>query len=307
MRVLVTGATGFAGTFLISHLLASGDTVFAAGNTRAVTIPRYTALKLDVTDMSACRSVLEDVRPDAIYHLAAITFVPDAERDFSAALAVNVGGSYNLLRTVCGLLPSCKFLLISSSEVYGNFKASELPLMESTPPRPNNNYGLSKLMAEMVVQRLALTSNVKTIVVRAFNHIGPGQRSEFVVSSFARQLAQIAKKEAPPLIRVGNLEALRDFTDVRDIVRGYRLAVEKGAGLYNLCSGKAVSIRHVLDTLIEISGLDVAVENDPARMRPSDVPEIRGSNVRARDELGWQPSFALQDSLRAAYEVWLNS
>lgn len=308
MRALVTGAAGFVGRYLVQHLADLGDQVLATDHSISVTIPARSGVRwqqLDVSDASACSDIISQFEPEIIYHLAGIAFVPEAENNFDRTLVINVGGTNNLIRAVHLLQLGSTVVLISSAEVYGRIKPEDLPLQENTRLNPANNYSLSKSMAEMVAERYGQFGYVRTVVMRPFNHVGPGQDSRFVVSSFASQLARICAGMAPPIIRVGNLEAERDFSDVEDIVRAYRLAAQQGQGTYNLCSGRPVSIQWILNTLIEISGLSVEIEQDPARMRPSEVPVLYGSFEKAERELGWQPNISLTETLRKTFTACL--
>lgn len=304
MRALVTGSTGFAGRHLTRHLVESGDEVFGTCLPGEAPASRFKTVALDIRDRAACAQIVQEFRPDVIFHLAGISFVPEAEKDFDRALDINVGGTYNMFRACQDLGLPATVVFISSAETYGKVHPEDLPLRETLPTRPQTNYSLSKVMGESICHRFALDGVVKSVIIRAFNHIGVGQSNLFVCSSFAEQLAAIAKKKAPPIIRVGNLEARRDFVDVRDIARGYRLAALKGSGVYNLCSGQSFSIREILDTLIEISGVKVVIESDPSRMRPSDVPDIRGSYEKAKLELGWEPLHSLKDTLKSVYDQY---
>lgn len=256
MRALVTGANGFAGGYLTKHLVDSKDEVFGTFLPSAAPsiVPSPKNKPLDIRDRSACLNLIQEIKPDVIYHLAGISFVPEAEKDFARAVAINVEGTFNVIRACIDARVPATVGFISSAEVYGKVRPEDLPLHEGLPTKPQTNYSLTKLMAELVAQRFALDGFVKTVTIRAFNHIGIGQSEQFVVANFANQLAAIAAKKAPAIIRVGNLEAKRDFVDVRDIVRGYRLAVMKGSGVFNLCSGRSVSIQTILDTLIEKIG-----------------------------------------------------
>lgn len=304
MRSLVTGADGFVGGHLIKHLLDAGDTV-TAGVLSDRPLPCET-VHLDITDVPECESVLRAMKPDAVYHLAGLAFVPEAESNFLQALAVNVGGVHNILRAVQLLDLPARVVHISSAEVYGKIDPATLPLSERSEVRPGNNYSLSKRMGEMVVERFMLMGRFHPVVMRPFNHIGPGQNERFVTANFAAQLARMSKGLIPPVLRVGNLEARRDFSDVRDVVRAYRLAALRGRGLYNLGSGRAVSIQHILDTLIEIAGLQhkIKIELDPARMRPAEVPEVYTTCAKARAELEWEPHISLRQSLEDVYRDW---
>lgn len=307
MRALVTGVGGFVGRYLVQHLVASGDEVvgtFVEKNPPNLPCP---TLRCDITSIDDVQRVLNEIKPDAIYHLAGVSFVPEAEANFEAALRINVGGTSNLFRS-CHLLElPAKILFVSSAEVYGKIEQTDLPISETTPTRPANNYSLSKLMAELVAQRYHRQGIVKAVIARPFNHIGLGQDPRFVASSFAQQLAQIAKSGRAPVIEVGNLSARRDFSDVNDIVRGYRLCVTKGEGVYNFGSGRAVAIEEILKTLIEISGLKVEVKVDANRFRGPEVPELYCSYEKAKRELGWEPTVGLKESLESVYRGALES
>ncbi|GDX41018.1 GDP-mannose 4,6-dehydratase [Armatimonadota bacterium] len=306
MRALITGACGFVGSYLVRHLVEAGDTVF--GTCLRLQESENTECEyhtLDICDEAQCRAVIATVQPDVIYHLAAITFVPTAEQDFQATLATNVGGTYNLLRACQEAQCKVRFVFVSSSEVYGRIAPKDLPLTEQQPLHPANNYSLTKAMAEMAVQRYHGQAGIQSVIARPFNHTGAGQEAQFVASSFAKQLAQIAKGLLPPVIEVGNLEAKRDFSDVRDIVRAYRLIADRGEGVYNLCSGHSVAIRTLLDTLIAVSGQQVSVQVVAERYRPLDVPEICGDTTRLRNELGWVPRYSLEEALESLYTHWL--
>ncbi len=312
MRVLVTGACGFVGGYLSRHLVDSGDQV--TGTFLHDPPPSHpswqlpiTRVALDVTDGNACTDLINRVRPEVVFHLAGIAFVPEAEENFDRVLKINVGATNNLARACHILQIKTAFVFISSAEVYGRITPKDLPISEQVAPNPANNYSLTKLMAEMVTHRYEQGGFVRSVIARPFNHIGPGQDPRFVSSNFARQLAAISLGLAPAEIRVGNLEARRDFSDVRDIVRGYRLLAERGRGVYNLGSGRAVSVQEVLDTLIEISGLQVQVTHDQARMRAAEVPEIYGSYSKAEAELGWRPEISLRESLKSIFDYWLKT
>lgn len=304
MRALVTGASGFVGQHLVHHLLSCGDEVIGAikpGQSASLPIEQ---IPLDVTDSKSVLYLVGDVKPDVIYHLAGIAFVPSAEEDFSQALLVNVGGTNNVFRAAHLLDRGIKVIFVSSAEVYGRVTPKDIPVNESVPFRPANNYSLSKRMAELVADRYLNAGQISGVIMRPFNHIGAGQSNQFVASSFAWQLSQIAKGKREAVIKVGNLTPKRDFSDVRDIVSAYRLAAEKGSGVYNLGSGKAFEIQEILDTLIQISGLDVKIEQDPSRMRPSEVPTLYVDNSKAKQELGWTPMYSLKESLQEVYNYW---
>jgi len=312
VRALVTGACGFVGRYLTEHLCSKGDEVLGTTFSSTFEEANHNSATLDVSDEEACRSLVSEFAPEAVYHLAGISFVPEAEKNFPQALKVNVAGTHNILKAVAALASEVKVLYVSSAEVYGKIQSSMLPISEKTPLNPANNYSLSKRMAELVCQRFASNSNLNIVVARPFNHIGPGQSAQFVTSSFASQLAKMRNSGAEPVLSVGNLEASRDFSHVKDIVAGYRLALLKTPFVasgrlecFNFSSGKALSIQSILDYLIEISGLKVQVRQDPDRMRPSDVPVLYGSYEKAKIELGWEPEWDIYDTLNEIYQFWL--
>lgn len=295
MKALITGAAGFVGAHLKAHLQSFGDEVLAKDSA-----------DFDIRNLEDTRTQIKLASPDVIYHLAGLSFVPQCEENFLSALDINVNGTENILRSAREFCPNATIVIISSGEVYGAVDPSKLPFKESDEINPVNNYSLSKAFAERLGMRAQSVFKQKTLIMRPFNHIGPGQNPKFVVPSFAQQLAAIKKGEKEPVLKVGNLSAKRDLTDVRDIVRGYRLAAIKGQGLYNLCSARNVSIQSVLDLLIEISGVSVKVEIDPSRLRPIDTAESRGSYDKAKRELGWEPEISLEKSLRDSFESFYN-
>jgi len=217
---------------------------------------------------------------------------------------VNVIGTENV--ATAALSAGAKLLFVSTASVYGDIRSQDLPISEETPVSPNNNYGISKLAAEHIIAKHS-ARGLDAVVLRPFNHIGPGQGDQFVASSFAKQLAEIAAGKRPPQMKVGNLAVKRDFTDVRDICRAYRLAAEKGRGTYLLASGCAVAIEEILQTLIKIAGVEVEVTQDPERLRGKEIPEIYGTSVKAERELGWRPEQSLTSTLEAVYDYWVES
>jgi GDP-4-dehydro-6-deoxy-D-mannose reductase len=313
MRVLVTGANGFVGRHLVRHLADCGDAVLGIDLEGCSYDPSVISkdgeiggtVALDILDAEKCGRLISEFKPEAIYHLAGIAFVPEAENNFDQTLLVNVGGTNNIIRPCHLLQLSTTFVYISSAEVYGRVSPGDLPLDESVKVKPANNYSLSKFMGELLIHRYDQFGFVKSVILRPFNHIGAGQNNRFVVSSFAYQLSRIARGQSPPVIKVGNLEVERDFSDVRDVVKGYRRAALSGSGVYNLCSGRSYSIQLILDLLIEISGLDVEVTKDSSRVRTAEMPKLYGSYQKAKTELGWNPEFDIKDTLKTVYQYWL--
>ncbi|MFO0416252.1 MAG: GDP-mannose 4,6-dehydratase [Pseudomonadota bacterium] len=304
MRSLVFGAAGFVGGHLVSHLREQGDDVTCAVQSQGAMGAGEREVVVDITDPNGVAAAIKAAKPDVVYHLAGISFVPEAEDDFAKVLAVNVGGTSHITHQCAALDRPVSLVFVSSAEVYGKVAPEQLPITEATPVQPANNYSLSKRMAELVVERYGRSGSLSCAIVRPFNHIGPGQDKRFVTASFALQLALIAHGRASPVLRVGNLDARRDFSDVRDIVRGYRLIAGIGGGTYNIGSGVSHSVQEVLDSLINLSGLSVEIERDPARMRPSEVPEVYGSYQALKRACGWEPRYSLEDSLRDVYQYW---
>lgn len=299
MKVLVTGADGFVGRWLIQHLEDSGDEVWRAAGPGAPDGDRQRSL--DLADRSSVDVVIAWAEPEVIYHLAAVAFGPWAAANISDAIDVTVRGTAFLLDAAAGRSSPPRVLIPSSSEVYG--AAGDAPITESAEVAPVSLYGATKVAQEALGLAYHRSSGLPVIVTRSFNHVGPGQRAAFVVPSLALQLAELGTSGVEPVVRVGNLSAERDFTDVRDVVRAYRLLVEAWhvGDPVNVASGTAVSIREILGRLIEVSGLTVEVLVDPERLRTVDVPAIRGSADRLRSITGWRPRYELADTLA---DVW---
>lgn len=306
MRALVIGGGGFVGKYLVRHLLESGDEVVATTN-EGNSVEGCETLALDITDPGPTGEIIQRVRPEVIYHLAAIAFVPQAESNFEQTLMVNVGGTATVARQCQLLGNNAALLLVSSAEVYGLVRPNELPIHEESPLRPMNNYSLSKRMAELVVERYDRQGGVRCSIVRPFNHIGPGQDSRFVASNFALQLARVAHGLTSPVLEVGNLEARRDFSDVRDIVRAYRRIATTQSGVFNLGAGESHSIQELLDTLIEVAGVTVEIRKDPTRMRGPEVPDLYTSYEKASRLCGWKPTISFRQSLKDVYDHWFEA
>lgn len=310
MKALVTGAAGFAGRHLVESLLAAGEEVVGCGLAAAPREGEDDALpcawvELDVTDPQACWDVLDAVRPDAVYHLAGVAHVAQAEADPQRALDVNFGGTRHLLDACLDGFANVRVLLASSAEVYGRVPTEQQPVVEDQPLAPGTAYALSKAAAEMAVHH-AVARGLYAVIARPFNHIGPRQSDDFVASAFAHQIARIEAGEQEPVLEVGNLDAVRDLSDVRDIVRGYRelLRVGRPGEVFNLTSGGAVRIADLLDTLLELSSATIEVRTDPARLRPLDVPIFHGSGARLTERCGYAPRLDLARTLRDVLDYW---
>ena len=287
MRALVTGGHGFVGRWLCDHLVASGDEVVAPH-----------ADDLDVTDLAGVRRALADVAPDAVYHLAGMASVAESWKHPDTALAVNAGGTLAVVDAARFVDPMPRVLVVSSAEVYGMVAPDELPVDESRPMRPVTPYAASKAAAELVALQGFLGSGVPVVRARPFNHVGPGQSPDFVVAGLARRIAE-AVRTGTTALSVGNLTPRRDFTDVRDVVRAYRLLVLQGepGEAYNVCSGRDVAVAELVDRLLDAAGVRLALEADPALVRPVDVPVVRGDAGRLAACTGWKPEIPLERTL----------
>lgn len=302
MRALVTGANGFVGKYLVQRLAEQCEVVALAGPHDA----RDGQPAADILDAAALDAAFDAANPDVVFHLAAQAFVPRAIAQPEETYRINVLGTANVVRAFRDLQKGRRergrFVFVSSAEVYGIQPPASMPLSERVPPEPANPYAASKAAAEAIVMGEARTFGVDAIVTRAFNHIGPGQDPRFAVPSFARQLAAIAGGADPKLL-VGNLDAKRDFLDVRDVVEAYvQLALHGKPGeTYNVCSGSAIAMKDVLAQLVRIAKVPVEIREDPARMRPSDTPLLCGDNHKIRSQTGWMPKIRLERSLNDIY------
>jgi GDP-4-dehydro-6-deoxy-D-mannose reductase len=286
VRAFVTGAGGFVGSWLVEHLRACGDEVVV------------TDREVDVTDSAAVRNAVAEAQPDAVYHLAALTHVGRSYEDPAPVVTVNTLGTLSVLEAARACEHKPRVLVVSSAEVYGAVTPADLPLQEESPLAPVSPYAASKVAAEFLGVQAHLAHGLEVIRVRPFNHVGPGQSTHFAVPALAsRSVSAIGDGES--WIPVGNLAAKRDLTDVRDVVRAYRLLVCDGVpgSVYNVCSGKAVAIQEVTARLLELSGADLELRPDPALVRPIDVPVLEGDPGKLEKQTGWRPETALDRTL----------
>jgi GDP-4-dehydro-6-deoxy-D-mannose reductase len=295
MRALVIGASGFVGQHLVAHLESCGDVVVASD--RASGGP-------DICDTAAMVSHVGDAAPEVVYHLAGQSDVARSWVDVETTYRTNVEGLLNVL-AACRTVEVAKVIAIISADVYGHVKPEQLPLDEETPMRPVSPYGASKVAADYVALQAFLGYGQHVVRARPFTHIGPGQSERFVASALASRIAR-AEYEGHDEITVGSLDTRRDFTDVRDVVRAYRLLAEHGrAGeVYNICTGVDISIQDLADTLVSLATRPVRLVPDPALLRPADLAVLRGDATRIHQLTGWKPEIPLATTLGDLLDDW---
>ena len=314
MRVLITGITGFAGSHLAEYVLANHPQAEIFGilrwRSRTENIEsiqqRINLSECDLRDATSVKQLLGRARPDKIFHLAAQSFVPSSWNAPAESLTTNILGQLNIFEAVRELGIDPWIQIACSSEEYGLVHESELPIKETNPLRPLSPYAVSKVGQDYLGYQYFKSFGLKVVRTRGFNHDGPRRGDVFVSSNFAKQLVEVERGKKPPLIQVGNLDARRDFSDVRDIVRGYWLSLERcePGEVYNICSGKAYSIQEVLNLLLKISGREVRIETDPARLRPSDVPVLVGDSGKFKAATGWSPQIPYEKTLADMVSYW---
>jgi GDP-4-dehydro-6-deoxy-D-mannose reductase len=310
VRSLITGVSGFAGSHLAEALLAAPEAEVWGCDIGAARRPYHPAtLKLlaaDLCDPAETRRVVETCRPERIYHLAAQAFVGESWNNPWTTFETNLRGQVNLLEAVRAVYLETRILVISSSEVYGRVSPQALPLDETCPLQPDSPYGVSKAGQDLLGLQYHLSYGLHVVRVRPFNHIGPRQNRRFVAPAFASQVAAIEAGRQAPAVRVGNLSTRRDMTDVRDMVRAYCLALEHGlpGEVYNLGAGQSHSMRELLEVLLSFATVQIAIDVDPGRFRPSDTPDIVCNASKFRAISGWAPQIPFEQSLRdlLAYE-----
>jgi GDP-4-dehydro-6-deoxy-D-mannose reductase len=289
VRALVTGGLGFVGRHLTRHLQDNGDEV--------TVLDRHGPTATDITDRPAVARAIEAAAPDAVYHLAGWADVGASWRDPVGAFRANAEGSLHVLRA-CVDAKVERVLAVASADVYGIVGEADLPLTEASPVRPTSPYAASKVAADALAQQAFLGHGLGVVRVRPFNHLGPGQSEHFVAPAIAARIAR-AERDGTTTIPVGNLSARRDLTDVRDVVRAYRLLVEQGeAGeVYNVCTGRDLAIQDLADLLVGMARRPVELVTDPELLRPVDLPVLRGDATKLREATGWEPEVPIEQTL----------
>lgn len=311
MRILITGIAGFVGAHLTESLLRLPEVEIHGVVHRHDQRIRHMKDRLhlhqgDLRNPLWVNEIIAQIQPDYVLHLAAWSDVAGSWQQPWVTYELNIQCQLNLLEAIRRTAPACRTLIVASNEVYGLVQPQDLPMDEETPFRPNSPYGVSKITQDLMGYQYWVGYGLPVIRVRSFNHMGPGQSADFAASAFARQIAEMEAGVRPAVLKVGNLDAERDFTDVRDIVRAYWLAVTLGepGQVYNVGSGNYRSIRWILDTLLNLTDLAVTVETDPARLRPSDIPRTLCDNRRLVAATGWAPQIELQETLRDLLNYW---
>jgi GDP-4-dehydro-6-deoxy-D-mannose reductase len=310
LRALITGVAGFVGSHLAEAIQAETDwevwgTILAATD-RPYVVAQVTALETDLRDPDAVGALIEQVQPDFVFHLAAQAYVPQSWTDPWDTYHTNVRSQLNLLEAISQARRAPRIMIVGSNEEYGWVRADDLPIDEDTPLRPNSPYAVSKIAQDFMGLQYFLDRGLPIIRVRPFNHIGPRQNDRFVAPSFAKQIVEIERGLKPPVLKLGNMAAQRDFTDVRDMSRAYVLAVMKGepGEVYNLGSGRARSVRDILDMMLAASPIQITEETDPAKLRPSDVPIAVCNPAKFKHQTGWAPRIAFEQTCLDILNDW---
>lgn len=307
MKALIIGAAGFVGGYLIRELKAAGWEVHATCLPNEEIKEDCPVHTLDILKKEDISPLLDDIKPDIVYHLAAQSSVSVSWKRPQLTAEINVVGSINVLEAVRDAeKKDIRLVLIGSGEEYGYIREGACPLSESEPLNPGNIYAATKACQDMLGKIYTRAYKMDIIMVRAFNHSGPAQSNIFVISDFCRQIAEIEKGMKEPVISVGNLSAKRDFTDVRDVVRAYRLLGEKGVigNVYNVGRGKAVEIQYILDTALSYANQPIEVKRDPARMRASDIPLIEPDVSHIFEDTGWSAEITMEQTIKDTLDYW---
>jgi GDP-4-dehydro-6-deoxy-D-mannose reductase len=313
-KALITGISGFVGSYLAEFLLNKGIEVYGTIRWRSKLDnilhikDKLKLVEADIRDSHSVQKAIEEVEPDYVFHLASQSFVPMSWRAPADTMETNAIGTIHLLEAIRQSDCNPIIQIAGSSEEYGMVYQNELPIRETNSLRPLSPYGVSKVAEDLLGQQYHRSYGLKIVVTRAFNHTGPRRGEVFVTSNFSKQIAEIEKGLKEPVIYVGNLSAQRDFSDVRDIVRAYWLAVNKCeyGEVYNICSGKARTIQSVLDLLLDMTDKKIEIKQDPSRMRPSDVEILFGDYSKFKEKTGWTPEIPFEKTMQDLLDYWRN-
>ncbi len=312
MKILITGIAGFAGSHLAELLAGRGNEVFGTclacesrDNLRDI-IRRVHLSNCDITDFSRFARLVKRIGPDQIYHLAALTSVGWSFSHPLETINTNLWGTLNLLEIARSQKKRIKILVVGSSDVYGKVRPRDVPISEERPLRPVSPYGASKAACDLLAYQYFESYGVQVIRARAFNHTGPRQNTGFVVPDFASQIARIEAGRLSPVLKVGDLSARRDISDVRDVVRAYAALMARGkpGEAYNICSGKAYKIDHLLRMLLSLCRERIRVQSDKGKNRPAEIPLLLGNNLRLKRATGWKPKIPLEKTLKDTLNFW---
>lgn len=316
-RAFITGINGFAGSHLAEYMLLNYPKTEVFGTVHGRTanldniqsiLSKIKLIECDIVDAHSVSTTIKEVEPDLIFHLAAQAFVPTSWRSPSETLSTNIIGSMNIFEAIRASKKEIRMQIAGSSEEYGLVHPNETPIKETNPLRPLSPYGVSKAAMDLLGYQYHKSYGLKIVRTRAFNHEGPRRGQDYVTSNWAKQLAEIEAGKKEPVIDVGNLESLRDFTDVRDMVRAYYIAATKckAGEVYNICSEKAYKMNDVLDMVISLSKSkkQIKVRKDPLRIRPSDVELLLGDCTKFKQETGWKPKIPFEKTLKDSIDYW---
>ncbi len=306
MRALITGIGGFVGPYLARELRAQTDWTLVGFGHQPATAGDYELFAVDLLDRQRVARLIGEIAPTHVFHLAAQSHVPTSHEDGGATLHNNIAAQVNLLDACRALSAPPRILIVGSGEEYGPASPEEMPLREEQPFRPTSPYAVSKVAQDLLGWQYFHSYGLPIVRVRPFNHLGPGQSDRFAMAAFARQVAEVEAGLRPPVVQVGNLDARRDFLDVRDVVHAYYLALTRGVlgEVYNIGGGVPIRIGDGLDLLLAMATRPITVEFDLARLRPSDVPVLVADTSRLRAATGWQPTIPFAQSLRDTLNWW---